>query len=206
MKAMFRTVGLTVAMFAMAAVGASGAQAAQFHSESQFTTLSGEQVVPHVLSTNAGTVHCEEWAYSGATSSKISDDVALYPHIADCIAFGFLNATVKTNGCKFVLEAPGSGPEGTLEIVCPEKQGITMSVFGCTVKVGPQTVGPLEFHNEGVGNDRSFVIDEGELTGITYEQSGFWCGGKVTYNNGTLTGATQLQGSSGGMETGVWVE
>jgi hypothetical protein len=205
MKSKFKSLSLALmAVLAMTSLAAAGAQAAEFHSEKENTTFTGGQTSGHVFTTNAGTVTCTEAEFSGNQAAKTVGTVQVTPEYDDCTAFGFLGATVDEKSCTYTFNATGPPLHGGVTIDCSGSDKITVSVFGCTVTVGPQTVGTVAYTNTGSGSSRTVDV-KAEVSGLTYTQSGFLCGGSGTFSNGTYTGDTEMKGSSGGA-TGVWVE
>jgi hypothetical protein len=205
MRSRFKGLSVVLtAVLAMTSVPAAGAQAAEFHSEIENTTFTGGQMPNHVLTTNAGTVTCTEAEFSGNQAAKTVGTVQVTPAYNECTAFGFLSYAVDEKSCTYTFNATGSPLHGGVTIDCSGSDKITMSVFGCTVTVGPQTADTVSYINTGSGSSRTVDV-KAEITGLTYTQSGFLCGGSGTFSNGTYTGDTEMTATSGGVAVGIWV-
>lgn len=185
MKRSLKTLGLVLAaVFAMGAVMASAASAAEFHSAAAPVTLSGSQSTSHVFTTNAGTVTCKVATFSGSSSVKTTSEITMTPKYENCTAFGFISVPIHVKG-DYLFTANGDvHVNGTFEITAP----------GCTTTVsGPQTLkGANSFSNNAGKTD---VIAKTNASGIAYNECG------TARTNGTYTGTTTVTGTSN-----VWYE
>ena len=141
-----------VAVLALAALGASTAQAAFVGIVTQggatyegTVELTSEQVEGKaVLSVEGSKVECnvaktEGTGKDGETWGK------MHPIYEGCIAFGFIGATVTTTGCNFeamaTVENSAGVFAGELKVVCEAGKEIVISAGGvCEAKIGPQTL------------------------------------------------------------------
>jgi hypothetical protein len=208
-----KVLGLALAAtFALTAVAASAAQAAPlFHAEVAPVTYKGEQTEKHKFTTSAGTVECSKASFEGTNSEKTSSTVTLNAKYESCTAFGFLNATVSMNSCDYLfhLVEGSSPPTATVDIVC-SKAGdqITISTFGCTTDVPPQTgLKHVTFANAGSGTSRD-VLATIKVEGIHYTTTSESCPnvGAGTFTNGIYEGTATIKGFSGTKQQGIWVE
>jgi hypothetical protein len=200
-----------VAVLAMSAMVASAASAHEFKSESSSTTLTGEQVGEHVFTAEGNEVKCTAAKFTGTQSGTEADEVQVHPTYgaaakegATC-KFSALTATVNTGSCdyRFDSETDANG-HATTKVVCTSGS-ITISLSGCTITIGAQTVDQgVSFTNEGSGASRDVKVTA-TATGIDYSASGFGCslaGIKTgAHTDGTYNGTTTVKGSAG-----IWVE
>ncbi|HET7120811.1 MAG TPA: hypothetical protein VFI17_06125 [Solirubrobacterales bacterium] len=141
-----------VAVLALAALGASAAQAVPIGVVTQkgetfngTVELTSEQVEGNAKFTVDGSnVECNSANTSG-TGKDGETWGKMHPTYEGCTAFGFIGATVATAGCNFEAMATtenGAGVfAGELKIVCETGKEIVISAGGvCEAKVGPQTV------------------------------------------------------------------
>jgi hypothetical protein len=198
--------GLAIAaVLAMAAMSVSVASAAEFHSEVEHTILTGEQVGEDVFTVNAGTVKCKKANYEGTQAAKTTTTQTVKPTYSECVAFGFVNTPIDTNGCEYTFHTEGP----TTDIVCPAGKSIVVTAFNCEVKVGSQNgLKTVSFKTEGAGTSRD-VKTNVELAGIAYSQTSKSFPGCTAGNftNGTYKGAATVKGeTTTGVSVGVWYE
>ena len=189
MNRKFKTLGLVLAsVFAMSALGASAASAAEFHSAAHPQTITGSQSGSHVFTTNAGTVTCTTANFTGTTSAKTSATQTLAPDYNNCTAFGFINVPIHENGCAYIFNI-----NGTTEVECPSGKKIEITAPFCTTTVGPQhlATGGNTFHTVGSTPNRHITTTTHISNEIDYNE----CGTNRT--NGTYTGTTTVKGASG---------
>jgi len=177
---------LLAAVFAMSALAASSALAAEFHSAAAPATISGNQSTSHVFTTSAGTFTCKVATFSGTTASKTASSQTLTPKYESCTAFGFLNVPVVINGCGYVFQA-----SGVTEIECPAGKAIEIAWPGCTTKIKEQKpAGSLEYTTVGTTPNRDIRVHT-SLSGIAYDECG------TARTNGSYKGTTTVVGSAG---------
>ena len=190
MKRNLKTLGLVLAsVFAMSAIGASAASAAEFHSAVHPQSVSGSQTTSHVFTTDAGTVTCKKATFSGTTAAKTSTTQTLTPSYTECTAFGFVNVPIHINGCGYIFHN-----NGTTVVECPSGKSIQITAPFCTTSVGAQHIASgMSFGNNAGKTD---IVATTNIKGIAYNE----CGTPKT--NGTYTGTTTVTGASGS----IWYE
>lgn len=213
MKRRLKGLGLAVlAVFAMGAVAAQGAQAATpgvLTAEAYPATLTGTQLNTHLVTfTGPGTTfECEITKLSGTLSSPGSSTITVTPTYEKCKWFG-MTLTYDVEGCDYLIhvgETSGSNYNGTTDIVCPVGKVIklTSGIVGnrCEIQIGPQTgLSKVESINKtGPPKDVELKLT---LTGITYKvtkDEGTCLLSKVgeTFKDGDYSGNVTLTGSSG---------
>jgi len=178
---------VVAAALALSAVGASAASAAEFHSASAPSTITGAQSTGHVFTTDAGTVTCKTVTFSGTQSAKTTTEVTLTPKYESCKAFGFaVGIPIHVNGCGFRLNA-----SGTTELECPTGKAIEITVPGCTTSIGPQHFATgMEYTTIGTTPSRT-ITAHSNISGISYNECG------TPTKNGTYKGSTKITGSAG---------
>jgi hypothetical protein len=132
--------------FAMSAVGASAALAAEFFHEAE----SAARVIGHNEGANKftagliGTIECKKATFTG-TEYAISPQkmVTVTPKYEECTFLGISGFKINVNECTFTFNQPtGLGPfTGTLNVNCPTGKSIEFEANGCKIVVGTQ--GPL---------------------------------------------------------------
>jgi hypothetical protein len=184
--------GLLAILAVNAVMGATAASAAPlFTSEAKETVVTGSTTTPiefRITNTNTK-VKC--WTNKFASTFKESEVFeatvsATYfgtekePNSQNCeLAGGAVQ--VSMNGCDYKWFRPTGGeeegqPVGPIEIVCPEGNEIEVSMFGCVMKIHPQTptAGGLIYEN-GTVNKKDDISVKLKLTGLTYTMVGAIC-------------------------------
>lgn len=199
MKRNLKALGVVVAaMFAMAAF-ASAASAAQFHSNSENTTIAGTQNNIHHFKTGTFDVTCETAEFKGTQAAKTAETQTITPTYSKChviILFTF-SAEVKFNSCDYSFNA-----NGDVTVKCNTAgDKIEVVSAGCTVKIGAQTIkGGAEYVNSGEG-----IKVVSKAKGIAYSQSGSSCSTKEG-TDAEYTGDATVFGTAGGKATKIWWE
>ena len=178
----FKRLGvLAVLAFALSATVAASASAAAF-TYSATGSLSGKALETQVFTTAAGQLKCNVAETSGTISSTDFSQQHYTVNYKNCTAFGFASVHVSPATYQFTAN-------GTLHV----KNTITINVTfgGCHQTVGPQTVGSLNYANNGGKLKVTF-----NLSGITYTTTGGLCG--ASGSNGTFTGANEIERVGGG--------
>lgn len=196
-----KTLGVAVvAVLAFSAVIASAASATnKFHAAQTHTILKGSQTTQHVFKTNAGTVTCSTATFEGTQEAATQTQVTIAPNYNNCTAFGFINVPVHENGCHYLFTY-----DNTAHVTCPSKP-IEVTAPGCNVTVDDQTIGTVDFNNNGTKQDVNVVAT---VTGIDYTQhdEGITCQGGF-FTNGQYTGTTTVTGqNTAGGAVAVWYE
>jgi hypothetical protein len=192
--------GLIVAL-ALSAVVASAASASQYTASAYPATATGSNSAGNeTLTTPGGTVQCDshfQGSLSGASST-----VAITPKYTNCVAFGFLNATVNMNGCYFILHATAHLGGGVylahLDIVCPPGTFIVIISGTCEVGIPAQTtLSSVKTTNLAGGT----VTVQPNITNITMnvKKDGFGCPFSGTgHTTGSYHGDVVLSRVGGG--------
>jgi hypothetical protein len=212
-----KAVGLAlVAICAMGAISAAGAQARSFHSEVQTTYYTGTQTVTNVFTTTAGNVKCKKATFvgeataTGGSSNWTRETIEVTPTYAECTAFG--QAMIYTTaGCESTLNANGI----VESLTGCSAGGIVVDVpsGNCTVTIPNQhfTEALVSYTNEGAGASRDFAVtwDLTSKFSYTIDGPGTVCGTPGSYTDGSYTGTVTMKGYKDAGHTeqvGVWVE
>jgi hypothetical protein len=132
-----------VAVLAMSVMVASAASASQYTGSAYPTTGTGQNTAgKETFTTPGGTVQCD--SHFVGTLAAASSELDVTPTYTNCVAFGFLNATVDFMGCYYRFRAGVSTGSGgyhhTIEIFCPPGTGpVTIKAGTCVVDVPAQT-------------------------------------------------------------------
>jgi hypothetical protein len=193
-----------MAMFALTAVAASAAQAIEFHSEIENTTItaSTETGSNSVFDAAGASISCASATFTGTQATKTSPTVTVTPVYSNCTFLGVLNVPVKTNGCQYTFHA-----NGETDVTGASCTAITFEATGCKVEVKKQTgLKEVTYTNLGTGATREVTVTP-HVIGITYTSSGL-CPKNGTFADGNYTsGNAVTKGeSSKGVQVGVWVE
>lgn len=218
-----------VAVLAMGAVMASAASAS-FDSEIEKTTIEGEQPAEskHKFTVEAGSTECSTAKFHSLSSTTTTGPVTgtlsgsvytsasltIEPIYDNCTNSLLGEVNVKENGCHYRFTAgetiSSTTTAGSVHVECHEGKVIEVvraSGFNpCTIKVGPQTLGGIVYHNEGSGSTRDVLVTA-NVEGLKYSQSGLLCpGGTGNFENGTYKGdVTTIGTDEAGNHVGVWV-
>jgi hypothetical protein len=199
---------LGVALAGLLGLGAIKATAAEFHSESGHTVLSGTQIGEAKFTFSFGSVVCKKGTFTGTQSSATVTSLSLESENSECTAFGFIAATIhKPRGCRW--EFTGTmGPTVTnfVHLVgCPSAWTITTPV--CDITINNQVnLGNVVVHNR-TGPKR--IEPTMNLSGLVYTQDPTGPLGCPAgqYSNGQLLVIASISGSTtGGAGTGIWLE
>ncbi len=190
-----------MAVGALSAVGASSAQAAEFHcsvkpcvatlkpdgtgktSHHQFDVNLPKQVLP---------ITCNE-IQGEATAANQTEKELTFTNIQykPCQFLGDPSATVNMNGCDYLFTA-----EGKVQIKCPEGKQITFEALGCVVHVNSQgPLGGITYHNLPEEKSQNEVTVSAAVKGIIAVATGAGCPetgesktGEYTTGNTIVTG------------------
>jgi hypothetical protein len=173
-----KTLGLAlVAVLAMSVVVASAASASSYTGSAYPTTGTGSNTSgKETFTTPGGTVQCD--SHFEGTLSAASSTLTVTPKYTNCVAFGFLNATVEFKGCDYLFHAGASQGGGvyknSVDIVCPAGSGpVTIKAGTCVVDVPAQT----GLSNVKTTNSGTSVTVQPEVSNITMNVTtdGFGC-------------------------------
>jgi hypothetical protein len=215
MKRLRRALGGTVALLvALGALGVAGAQALEFHTESEGATITASFPAGERAEAKEAFSFLIEKSYvdvcvlgklEGATSKKTIGTLTLTPKLSEC------GLPWSMGACDLGFDAAG-----TLDITgasC-ESEPMTIKAFafppnGCLIRIGPQeNLSGITYANEGTGASRqvkaTLAIEKVHYTQV----SGFPCpGGLGTFNKGELSAIFILRAeNSEGKQQGLWLE
>ena len=201
-----------VAVFAMSAMAASGAQAtdATFSWDEDTKFLTAHEESSQVFSTTAGSFTCD--MVTGHANVEGINDVktvtgteVIYWNTASgskeeakCEGPFGTSPTIETNGCHFRFNAgettAAGTSEGTVDIIGCTGGEITINAPLCTIHVTEQEgVGPVTYHT--VSGSPEDVTIESHANNIVSHHEGFFCGGSAhTDTAGTYTGKVTITG------------
>ncbi|HKO39338.1 MAG TPA: hypothetical protein VJU14_13320 [Solirubrobacterales bacterium] len=176
--------GVLLAVFALSAIGAANASAAQF-TASATGTLTGKATATQIFTVNGGQVKCSTAATSGTIKSIATGEQTVETKYSGCTAFGF--ATVHITPAFYNFTAGG-------EVHIENEITITVTGAACTITIKPQPVGTIGYSNNG-----GKIKVTPNVIGISYTSSGGLCG--TSGGNGTYTGANEIERVGGGTLT-----
>jgi hypothetical protein len=188
------------AVLALSAVAATVASAeGQVTCSSYPCKITGESAVGNsTFITEAGAVECQ--GHAEATINAPTSELTITGTATNCKAFGFLNATVNTNGCDGLSTTPKklSATEWTAtgHMLCPVGKTIEIIAGTCKVTIGPQTPASAHTIITNTTAPTPDVVDlTGSATGVNYTvvTDGFGCPFAGT---GAKTGASIVQHKS----------
>lgn len=213
--------GLFAALVLSVTVAAT-ASAEHFTSEVAHTTLQGSESARTHFTTGSGTIECTEVSYSGTTSAATVTSVTITPSYPKCwhnepAHTAAPNATVNMNGCTYTFTIENTLEHNQVHVVCPVGKKIEISVPGCQLTVGPQTVGEdpnagttdngVKYTTGGIGSTHDLTVDI-TLKEIAYEKHGLCVfvapTGTGPHSDGVLTGQATLKGlNTAGQQVGI---
>jgi len=201
-----------VAVFAMSAIAAQGAQAATpglLTAASYPATLTGTNTAGNIhkfeLTALKLSTECTTAKFAGSLASPGSSTITVAPTYEGCKAFG-LSATIDTTGCHYLIHigetlTPGGNYGGTIDAECSGTNliRITAGIIGnkCEVTVASQT-GLSK--GEGIAGASDIEV-KATVTGIKYtvtKDEGTCPLSKVgeTFSDGDYNGNVTVTGSS----------
>lgn len=204
-----RILGVTgLATLFVAAAGTPSAVAnPQFHVESAPATIKGQETGTQRFTTVAGTFECSFVSFHGESWTTTGSTLELGACYSGCDAFGFLEATMDMNSCKYVLhltafEAPYSA---SVDIVCPLGSSITLTSPFCVVTIPAQT-GLVSTSLANTGSKASRDIDASfNLSAFNYSTSAGCSSGAGTWGLGGMHGSATLRAYKSGTQQGFWI-
>ena len=175
---------LAIVAFALSAIGAANASAAQF-TASATGSFSGKATSNQVFTTNGGTITCPTAASSGTISSTATTQLHETVIYGTCV--GPFGVTVHVSPATFLTTA-----DGVIHLL----NQVTMVVtppFGvpCHITYNPQTWKPVSYTNNG-----GKLKVTANVTAMTYTTTGGFCGSGGA--NGTLAGTSEIERVGGG--------
>jgi hypothetical protein len=201
-----------VAVFAMSAVAASAAGAAEFHSASAGTALKGTQVGNHVFTVGSGfgSIKCTTANFTGTATNKTEKDQTITPEYKGCTdSFGrTADVNVGTAKYTFTPAAPTTPAvvhvTGTITIQITPGGGLGE----CNVTIGAQEDNGIEYHNKEEGGVKYVEVTTNTTNVVSTTSGGlFNCGvSNGTHTGGSYTGVSVTRGTVSGVPTSIWVE
>lgn len=208
-----RFVDLRTSFTVSGTLSEEGAKQPAFEAGEYPAAIVGEQSAADRLlfTTNLGTQECEKSKFGRGMLVKSASLPLTSTEQANCVAFGFANVTVKTNGCEYVLRVPNAAPvagvyNGELDVTCPGTSKIEIPTPGCTVKIGSQSgLGGVTLAPTGSEGSEHYVVADFDVKGMVYTETPVGiiptCSGvkgqTYTYTDGTLGGSMTLKGYNG---------
>lgn len=199
LKALGLALGAILALGALSAASAS-AQGERFHADEENVILTGESANP-TLGVGSVSITCATGTYEGTEAGEqtteggphghswTSTTITVHPKYDDCEIFGFVDATVTTDGCDFVLtshlvDTTENEEHAEVEVECTDGKQITIAASGCTVKIGSGGSGDVPENTLGHGvvyenldeSEPTTVTVDSTVTEIPYTSSGLLCG------------------------------
>jgi hypothetical protein len=196
-----KVLGLAVvAVLALTAVMSSAASAALYTASAYPATATGANTKgSEVFTTEGGKVECDSHFVTHSISAA-SATITATPTYSNCEAFGFLEATINTEGCSYLFHVEGSGPSfnNKVDVECGAGKSIKITAGTCKVEIG----GQKELKNVVSSTSGTGVLVKPSVEGITYTvtQDGFLCpfGGTGTKKDGKYTGEVTIFRVGGG--------
>lgn len=207
MNRKLKALGLALlAVFAMSAVAASGASAAQFHAEQEPVILTSDNDTAHVFTYGLGSVTCTTTTFDTTVATKTTSSITVTPVYGGC---EFLEepAEVKVNSCDYTFTADTTGEHAPVTVTCGAKpiEVVVPTLGNCTLTVGSQTTtNGVRYTNGGSGTTRDVTVDVTAKVAVTRDNPGnnFLCGLLSASGTGEYKGSTTLTGfaDNGGTE------
>jgi len=225
MNRKLKALGLALfAAFALSAMTASGASAAEeFHSSEAHTILDvtqdgteGSITGQQIFETTVGKLSCTGVEASVTLTAKTLSEITAVPTYTKCnkIENGAegLVTHVKFTSCDYLFTSKKSGTHSQVHIQCStpgDHIHVNATFLGSEVQcvtIPPQTPtgGGVTYHPVGSAPKRTLTI-EATVTGIEYTEKGI-CGSAVA-NNGIYNGNVLVQGTNtNNEEIDIWWE
>ncbi|HEX6752184.1 MAG TPA: hypothetical protein VF093_01160 [Solirubrobacterales bacterium] len=203
---------LVAIAFALAPV--ASASASEFEVEENPAVVSGEEVEGnHVLTLESEKpLSCEEVIFSGELGSPI-ETLEVTPQYENC-TFAGNSATVDVNECAYEFHAGSESAEevfeGTMDLVCPEGESISITGSTCKITLGHQSLtGKVEFTNELEAEPKATMTAEMSLSNVEYTkvEDGAFCplNGIGPKEDGSYNGQELLKASKEEQDKGMAV-
>jgi hypothetical protein len=211
-----KVLGLSlVAMVALGATMASGAIAAEFHSNAANTVLKGVSTNDHVFDAAGSTITCTEAEFNGTQVGETAPDVTMTASYGGCSVsiLGFkIGANVEMNGCAYTFHANGEvgvvDKPGSAEGACaaaPITYQVSNFLGECDVKVGPQeNLNAVTYLGTTATERGGKITVESNVSNIVGTASGNLCPEAGPFTNGRYTqGSAVVEGNGGA--AAIWV-
>jgi hypothetical protein len=198
-----KTLGLlAVAIAALTAfVGVSSAAAAEFHSSGGAgVKVTGTQATSHKFTVTGSSITCTTATFTGTTAAATSTTQTVHPEYSGCTAFGFVGATVNTEGCLYHFDSNSAN----VKLSGCTSGGITVtasSAFGkCVMDVPNQEgINGQSFATAGTAPNRHITVTTNSSNiKVKVTTSTGICPLTVgEHSNGIYTGTTTVKPASG---------
>jgi hypothetical protein len=197
-----KTLGLAIlAILAVSALsGAASASAAEFHASAVGLSLHGEQKSSHKFTVTGSSITCTTATFTGTTAALNTTTQKMHPSYSGCTAFGFVGATVKTEGCQYIFHTG----TGTVDLEECTNGGIVVeasSAFGkCVMDTPNQTgINNQSWTTEGESPNRD-ILSTSNATNVKVKvttSTGICPLTVGEHTNGTYTGTTTVKATGG---------
>jgi hypothetical protein len=196
-----KTIGLAIlAILAVSAVSVASASAAEFHATTKGVAISGEQATSHKFTVTGSSITCTSAKFTGTTESTASPTQKVHPEYTGCTAFGFLNATIHTEGCLYNFHTQ----TGTVDLEGCTTGGIVVTAssgFGSCVMDTPNQTGinGQSWATGGTSPNRD-ILATANATNVKVKvttSTGICPLTVGEHTNGTYTGTTTMKAASG---------
>jgi hypothetical protein len=195
---------------AVAALGVAPASAAKFKTSVKSAALDGTQEGAHVMEIEGNKVSCSTAEFTGTSSpTGESETQEVAPVYNGCTAFGLSTVTIKTTGCRFLLNANTNLLD--LKSCTAGAGGMTIlatsSFTTCEVEIKNQVqINGVSYANM---NPRTQFTVQLNSTNIDWKilQDSFWCPLPAVGTegaNGKYTGLSGVKANGGAAE--IWLE
>jgi hypothetical protein len=158
-----KALGLALlAVFALGAIGAQAASAHEFKAGVQKSVITGKNVGVHNFQVGAaGTVSCAKAKFEGTvdagTGKTEVDEITIKPTYEEC-TFGGQVAAVFFNDCAYVFDSDTTagnstgGEHAQVKVECAAGNKIQVHTVNCTITVGEQTIADaIRYEQDKVG-------------------------------------------------------
>lgn len=195
-----------VGVLAVFALSASAASAAQFKSNSSPVMTFGQDSGNHVFKVDGQAVACNSAVFEKASLATPANTVpGITAAYSNCTMFGFAGATVNFGNCTIEILTPNATLNANVALRCGASPvTANVSVFGseCSVSIGESGNTNLSGVSDANNNPSAGkVLVTANISGITVKKNkdNGLCplSGAGTVTNGTYTGPTPVEGTSG---------
>jgi len=159
-----------VAILAMSAMAASAAGASTF-TATKGATITATDVSGIKFTVTGQEVFCEETTYTGIAPAASFESITISVAYSGC-KLPLANATITgfgAGGCDYVFYA-----NGTVDLVCPKEQDVTVDSATCVVHIPAQKgLGTLTYTNNEASGGISIHINITKITNT--HTDGFLC-------------------------------
>ena len=172
-----RALGLALlAVFALGAIGAQAASAHEFKSDGQRSVITGANVGAHEFTVGSvGTVSCSTAKFEGTVDAGAGktevDEITIKPTYTGC-TFGGQAASVFFNDCAYVFDSDTTagnstgGEHANVKIECGVNNTVKVHTVNCTITVGPQEIKHgVRYVNDGASANETIATAHNIVVG-----------------------------------------